>query len=107
MDRTLRTEQKLISKFLGYLDAKESPVERWRWIGHGLSILGWFLIGFSIFTALERDTGALVLAIVAALGGLLAGTGALFTMSSQQWPVFSRFLNVEMMRKREEEIKAQ
>ena len=106
MDRTLRTEYKLISKFLGYLQAQDDPVERWRWIGRALSFFGWLVIGFCIFSAMEKDTGALGFAIASAFGGLLAGTGALFTLSAQQWPVFSHFLDVAGLRGREAELKS-
>ena len=106
MDRTLHTELKLISKFLGYLQARDNPAERWRWLWRALSIFGWFLIAFCIFSAMQKDFGSLGFAIASALGGLLAGAGAVFQLSAQQWPIFSRFLDVKGLQDREAELKA-
>jgi hypothetical protein len=105
MNRAQRTELKLITKFIGYLDKGEEPINRWRWAGRALTAFGSFIMGMCIFSSIQAKAGALGFVLVGCLGGLLVGTGVIFTLSAQQWPIFSRFLDIERLRARASELK--
>jgi len=105
MNREVRTEYSLISKFVKYLRSAKDPVPGWNNLGRVFCIGGLTLVVFCVITALQRGSDELTIAIASGLGGILAGVGMLYTTSAIQWPILKRYLNVEQLERREQELK--
>ena len=100
MTREEKNELKLLRKFSGYLDAKVPPIRRWKLIGSLVGAFGWAMLTFSILSAYTSPNVTFGHVVWTAISATCAFVGAVYTMSAQQWPVFSKFLERGQMTER-------
>lgn len=83
---------------LRLIEDEDRTIRRYQrryWI---LSLLGGIAIGLGIVPVARAGSDMFWLFVLAALGGLMCGWGALYWSSCKQWPLLRPYLNVKAIR---------
>ena len=65
---------------------------------------GSVILTLALLLAIDARLDSLIIAIVAALGGIAIGFGVCLDFTIQQWPVTRKYIDMERVRKRLEEL---
>ena len=91
-----RRRAKLIRALARTLGNEASHLRRYYWLAKACGVLGAFVFGLTLFSALRvGESSGNWFAGLGTVGGLLIGLAIYFGSSVQQWPVIREFINVQ------------
>lgn len=96
-------EVELLRGIARLLDNQETSLPHWRTAGRALVIAGIALSGLSVIGESTASVAGHLLLLASLLAGLCIGTGLWVLAFTKQWPVLSKYMDREAIRRRASE----
>jgi len=101
-----KLEKKVIVGLSKLLTDEQRQLNRWRNAGRIMTILGWVLLTLTFMAIFQTTHIPAYFLFISLAAGLCIGLGVWFSSFSSQWPILQRFIDVERVNQRANELNA-